>query len=63
MPNGAVATLTRNSRAVEPDQHADRADQEQHVADPGQRRLRRDRWISPMSLLMRDMMSPSRVRA
>ena len=41
-PSGARRDRHQEQPHVEPGQHHDRAAQEQHVADPGQRRLRRD---------------------
>ena len=63
MPNGAVAALIRNSRASSqisiptvPTRNSTLPNQASAVSAA-------IRWISPMSLLIRDMMSPSRVRA
>ena len=62
-PSGAVAIVTRNSRtsshasiATVPTRNSTLPTQASAVSAAM-------RWISPMSLLMRDMMSPSRVRA
>ena len=63
MPNGAVAALMRNSRASSQISIPTVPTRNSTLPNHASAVSAAIRWISPMSLLIRDMMSPSRVRA